>query len=355
MSRLKRRTVEVFSMSFLDCISCGFGAVLLLFVITSGKKADVSEKEIGDLQTIAQRMAVEVTIEEDAVKKLEDTTADNTSRVKSLEDARTELEKKMANREEILALLMLEQSTLEDELKKRMEEKENIPTVEEPPPIPVPNIERRQYLTGFKLNGDRVLFLVEASGGMLDDTVDGAIARQGDPEYEKRKAPKWQRVIRSILWMINSLPAATKYQILYFNEETLPILPDRDGEWLAPADRESSGEVVQRLDLLVPKGGANLERAFTVSRDFKYAADSIVLFVDGLPTLSDTYPGRGSVADRDRERMFRAAMRRLPPRIPVNTILYPMTGDPAAAMLFWELSNETRGALVSPARSWPDT
>lgn len=190
---------------------------------------------------------------------------------------------------------------------------------------------------------------------MLDDSVDGAIARQSDPDYEKRKAPKWQRVIRSVLWMINSLPPETKYQILYFNEDTLPILPDRDGEWLSPRDRETSADVIQRLDLLVPKGGANLERAFTVARDFKYAAASIVLFVDGLPTLSDTYPGRGSVADRDRERMFRAAQRRLPARVPINTILYPMTGDPAAAMLFWELANQTRGALVSPAQSWPDT
>ena len=355
MARLKRRTVEVFSLSFLDCISCGFGAVLLLFVITSGKKADVTEKELGDLQTIANQLEQEITVEEESIRKLEDTTADNISRIKSLEDAKTEMEQKIINREEILALLMMEQSTLEDELKKRMEEKEDIPRVEDPPPIPIPNIERRQYLTGFKINGDRVLFLVEASGGMLDPTVDGAIARSGDPDFEKREAPKWKRVIRSIIWMINSLRPDTKYQILTFNDEVLPILPDRDGEWLLPTDREATAEVIQRLELMVPRSGANLERAFTISRDFKYAAESIVLFADGLPTLSDTYPGRGSVGDRDRERMFRAAQRRLPPRVPVNIILYPMTGDPAAPMLFWELANQTRGGLVSPAKSWPDT
>ncbi len=355
MARLKRRTVEVFSISFLDCISCGFGAVLLLFVITSGKKADITEKELGDLQTIANRLEQEITVEEESIRKLEDTTADNISRIKSLEDAKTEMEQKIINREEILALLMMEQSTLEDELKKRMEEKEEIPRVEDPPPIPIPNIERRQYLTGFKINGDRVLFMVETSGGMLDATVDGAIARSGDPDFEKREAPKWKRVIRSIIWMINSLDPDTKYQILTFNDEVLPILPDRDGEWLQPNDREATAEVIQRLELIVPRSGANLERAFTVSRDFKYAAESIVLFTDGLPTLSDTYPGRGSVGDRDHERMFRAAQRRLPPRVPVNIILYPMTGDPAAPMLFWELANQTRGGLVSPAKSWPDT
>ena len=32
--RLRRRTVEVFSLSFLDCICCGFGAIILLLVLT---------------------------------------------------------------------------------------------------------------------------------------------------------------------------------------------------------------------------------------------------------------------------------------------------------------------------------
>ncbi len=32
--KLKRRTIEVFSLSFLDCICCGFGAIILLLVLT---------------------------------------------------------------------------------------------------------------------------------------------------------------------------------------------------------------------------------------------------------------------------------------------------------------------------------
>ena len=37
----KRRETEVFSLAFLDCICCGFGAVLLVFILT------VSQKKIG--------------------------------------------------------------------------------------------------------------------------------------------------------------------------------------------------------------------------------------------------------------------------------------------------------------------
>jgi hypothetical protein len=32
--KIKRRTIEVFSMSFLDVISCGFGAIILLLVLS---------------------------------------------------------------------------------------------------------------------------------------------------------------------------------------------------------------------------------------------------------------------------------------------------------------------------------
>ena len=33
MKRRERRPFEVFSLSFLDCICCGFGAIILLFVL----------------------------------------------------------------------------------------------------------------------------------------------------------------------------------------------------------------------------------------------------------------------------------------------------------------------------------
>ena len=52
---------------------------------------------------------------------------------------------------------------------------------------------------------------------------------------------------------------------------------------------------------------------------------------------------------------LRHAVRQLPPRIPISTILFPLDGDPGTAALFWELATDTRGALVSPSASWPDT
>ena len=48
--------------------------------------------------------------------------------------------------------------------------------------------------------------------------VDAATARLGDSDDKKREAPKWQRVIQSLEWMLASLGPETRFQILLFNE-----------------------------------------------------------------------------------------------------------------------------------------
>jgi hypothetical protein len=156
--------------------------------------------------------------------------------------------------------------------------------------------------------------------------------------------------------MLASLEPETHFQILFFNEDTTPIIPTRGEEWFSTKDRKTMTEVIDRLHKIVPKGGANLEKAFTSVRFLPRLPDSIVLFTDGLPTRSDSLPIEGDVDEGHRIRFFEIATKQLPPRIPVSTILFPMlTGDPGAPGLYWELANATRGALVSPAKSWPDT
>ena len=46
---IKRREFEVFSLSFLDCICCGFGAIILLFILsvaTTKTKVNESKQQL---------------------------------------------------------------------------------------------------------------------------------------------------------------------------------------------------------------------------------------------------------------------------------------------------------------------
>ena len=48
--KLRRRQIEVFSLSFLDCICCGFGAIILLLVLTEYGKPVADEKTRKNLE-----------------------------------------------------------------------------------------------------------------------------------------------------------------------------------------------------------------------------------------------------------------------------------------------------------------
>jgi hypothetical protein len=262
---------------------------------------------------------------------------------------------KLSDRQRELLLMLQQTGAMKDALNTLLGEKKALPT-EDQAPLPIPNVDRRQYLTGVKMTGDFVVFLVRCSGSMLDETIDAAAARLEDSDTKKREAPKWQRVIHSLEWMIASLDPETHFQILFFNDEVTPVLPTRGDEWFSTKDHKVMSEVVGAINDMVPKGGANMEKAFTAVRFLPRLPDNIVLLTDGLPTLSESLPMEGEVDEGMRIRFFEIANKQLPPRIPVSTILFPLlSGDPAAPGLFWELANTTRGALVSPSKSWPDT
>jgi len=356
MLKAKRRDTEVFSMSFMDCICCGFGAVLLLFILTTGQKADFNQVSVEDLKARVQQLEEQITQEKSAIERLAKPSALTEAELAELLEQNAQDRAKVTVDQAQMQLLLQQMSTLKDELAKLVALEKSLPKEEEQP-VPIPEVDRRQYLTGIKLEGEHVLLLVRVSGSMLGDSLEDAIARLEDPDFKKREAPKWQRVLKAVDWLVANLEPKTNFQILLFNDTTVSLLPTRGNgnEWLARSDRQAVQECLARLRQVVPQGSANLERAFTFIRYMPVLPDSIVLLTDGLPTTSDTTPGTGGTDDRSRMLFLRNAVRQLPARIPVSTILFPTTGDPGAPALYWELAAVSRGALVSPSADWPDT
>jgi hypothetical protein len=357
MARLvqKRRDTEVFSISFLDCICCGFGAVLLVFLITVSTKSSVDKSIVDEVRERVQKAESELKLTHDDLDRTAQMLAAAQLELQDINTRNVQDQLKLSERRRELLLILQQTSAMKEALDRLLAEKKELPT-DEVSPIPIPEIDRRQYLTGVNLHGEFVVFLVRTSGSMLGETIDDAASRLEEPDDRKRAAPKWRRTIHALQWLLASLDPDTRFQILLFAEETTPILPTRGEEWFSTKDRTVVGEVLKRLNEIVPSGGANLERAFTTVRFLPRLPDSIILLTDGLPTRSDSLLVEGDVGEEQRIRFFEIATKQLPPRIPVSTILFPLlTGDPAAPGMYWELANATRGALVSPSKSWPDT
>ena len=81
--------------------------------------------------------------------------------------------------------------------------------------------------------------------------------------------------------------------------------------------------------------------------------DNVYLITDGLPTQGLEAPKGTNVTGMERKRLFEAALKRVSPTIPINTILLPLEGDPVAPSAYWQLARITQGAFLSPSDDWP--
>ncbi|MFC1824431.1 VWA domain-containing protein [Thermodesulfobacteriota bacterium] len=363
---MKRSPLNVFSLSFLDCITCGLGAIILLFVIINAKSAVNRKTVVSDLRAETSRMEMELLEGQRRLVDVKNTLEETDARViktqglsrqfiETIRKIKAELaheEKENLARRAHINRLKADLKTLDRELrrlkagaKKQDELGSKL--------ISFPGEGDRQYLTDLKMGGKRLFILVDASASMLDETVIGVIRRRNMGKDEKRKSPKWQRVVKTIDWLVTQLPPAGKFQVYWFNEKARPLVEDTEGRWLNAGDVGHLNQVVASMHRLVPEKGTSLLNAFEAIKDMTPPPDNVFLLVDSLPTMGAGKPWLKRVSGKKRLSLFRKAVQRLPGGIPVNIILYSMEGDPMAADAFWRLAKIRRGSFFCPSKDWP--
>jgi hypothetical protein len=353
MGRRKRRDVA-FSLSFLDIMACGFGAVTLLFLILRHNEVVV---EVPD-----QRLAAEVNMLEDDIKDAEE---EKTLLLNSLADLELQLVQAQGMSKRVITELQEQEESIQSDpvdriamLRRQVEELEketaSMEEVEYGDRVREFQGEgHRQYLTGLVLGGERVMVLVDGSASMLADSVVNAVRRRNMDDEAKRASAKWVWTVRTVEWLLAQLPPSSRFQIYIFNTEAFPALPGSEGQWLDAADSLALEEAVGALKEYSPENGTSLENAFNALAAFSDRPDNLFLLTDGLPTQGAKPPDRYMVSGEQRRRHFLGAVAKLPAGIPVNTILFPMEGDPEAAAMYWQFAMATNGAFIAPSRDWP--
>jgi hypothetical protein len=363
---MARRKLDVFSLSFLDVICCGFGAMILFFMILNANAPGRSGNEAGELHGEVDRLEVEVLegyqklVElRNAIREIEreSVLASGLSRrlIETLEDVRVELatyEKTTLARREHVNKLKTDLKTLEDEVKRLSAQ---APSDETPGDRVRSYVGEgdRQYLTGLKVGGRRILVLVDTSSSMLAGDVVNVIRRRNLPDPVKLRSRKWKQAVATVDWVTTQFPRDSAFQIYGFSTLASAIIPGTDGQWLDAGNRGQLEDAVQRLRAVVPAGGTNLYRAFSAISTLKPEPDNIYLLTDGLPTQGRKPPSRGTISAKDRLKLFEEAVREVRQKAPMNVILFPMEGDPMAASAFWKLAMATGGAYVIPSEDWP--
>ncbi len=366
MKKIKRNTAS-FNLTFLDIMFCGFGAVVLLVLIINSHivsdnkirndeltaEAELVEEKITAAKLYHRNIQERLEKKQLEIKTINEQLLEVSSETSRLNNKKNQDEKETSRLKEHINRLQSDIKLLD---KKNSQKNNQYELYIKESGNKVRHYEgdgHRQYLTGLKLGGKRVLFLLDSSASMLDETIVNVIVKRNLPNSTKRTTRKWQQAIKSIQWMVANLPKNSQFTIVSFNESMQSLNMNQSFHWVKMTDNDQINKIFVNLQKLIPQNGTNLREAFSAIKKLSQKPDNIILITDGLPTQGEQKTLKRKVSPTERIKLFNKAIKTIPRNVPVNTILLPMEGDPMAASLFWKLAIDTKGSFMTPSRDWP--
>jgi hypothetical protein len=158
---IRRSSVPIFSLSFLDCICCGFGAIILLFVLTMGSETKVVQELRERLQRIVEQqlvMLAELRRSQDEILITQARASESTIALQekeSLKQLLARLELQVAEQKAARDRLLVDVEEVKLDLAAR-QKPEEIELSVDPAPI------------GLPANGTHIAFIIDSSGSMRD-------------------------------------------------------------------------------------------------------------------------------------------------------------------------------------------
>jgi hypothetical protein len=365
-------------MSFLDAMTCGFGAVILFFMIISANVDLRQDEVLEDRSAEARRLELQLEVGQKNLAELREALASLVASMAQTQAARDQIITEIERTQEELRRLLEDSNANEDTIEQlradlaRLETEKESLAVEDSTIVATGNFIRqirgegyRQYLTGLRMGGEHILILVDTSTSMLDKTLVNVLRRRNMSVADKLASPKWRQVVDSVDWLTAQIEPGTQFQVIAFNSEAWPVIAGTDGQWLTATDGSELGRAVEALRGIVPGacrsgatddrhcGATSLHAAIAAMDELNPRPDNVYLLVDGLPTMGEIYPTRAGVTGRERLQHFERAIRGLSPSVPFNVLLYALEGDPQSAMAYWTLALRTGGSMMAPAEDWP--
>ena len=363
----RRRETNIFSLSLLDCICCGFGALILFHMIIASRSGRQYEKVTETLQAEVDKRQKEVLDGQENLVELRNSFREIDEKRAAAQglstrilETLTQIEAELATYDAQTVAQRAHVNKLKADLKSLEEGTKRLSGGTPSQEVPGRNVRSfvgdgdRQYLTGLKVGRQADLHpgrrLGQHAGrGHRERGAGGTSSRR---RRACARASGGRRCGRSTGWP-PSCPAGPQYQIYVFNTAARPVLAGTDGVWLDAKDGQTLDRAVVALGQTAPDGGTSLFHAFAAAKAMSPPPDNIILLTDGLPTQGATPPGRKTVSGKERLRHFDRALDELPRGVPVNVILFPMEGDPMASTAFWKLAMASRGSFMTPSSAWP--
>ncbi len=249
--------MEVFSLSFLDCLCCGFGAILLLFILSIGSGKAGVESEVDDPTLLGMRAQL-AQLEADVANKAALLEA-------SINSKQTEQE-----RQRIQSIIQALESTLADLQQEFASKQANLSTSQQAAAEATRLIQSFKHEDlppiGLPADATHLAFIIDTSGSMRNQHTNQLHFG----------------VIEQITELLDSLPEVTSIQ--FIDTSGNYMLRDRRGSWLpdTPGLRQQALRAVLNYPILsVSDPEPGVRKAFRDLQQILDPRDNLSLYVIG--------------------------------------------------------------------------
>jgi hypothetical protein len=256
----RRRGIPEASVSFLDVISCGFGAIVLLLIIAPvGDPAALQEAE-RSLQAVVRELT----------EKLFDARGESvvlTEELKSRKEQLSDLEERVARLKAQLA--SVDKQSREIAQSKIVEEEQlrlalQVLTEEMERLVPQDSV-KSQLIGGVPVDSEYVIFVIDTSGSM--------------------QMAAWRRLETEMMNILNIHPTVKGIQVM--NDEGQYMFPDTSREWMRDSP-ETRRRILGELDTWAPFSDSSPVEGINAAIQTYYRPDRKI----SIYTLGDDFSGR---------------------------------------------------------------
>jgi outer membrane murein-binding lipoprotein Lpp len=351
----RRRRSEGFNLAFLDIMSCGLGAMVLVFILV---KYDVSDSNAEANNLVAEVRLLEsqqVRLQQ-TLDQLRNTSQTENEKIKKLKEKIVQIKQGLSKKESNLKNKKGELTALKNSIATR-------PIAHKDDLIEDDRGGEENYLIGLKVEGRRIVVLIDSSASMTDEKLLNIIRRKNSSTQNKKQGPKWLRTKKIVRWLLARTPKVSQLSVLAFNNSIHSL---GKSKWVTVNTDGILKDFYEKLDSIVPTGATNLHKGLqAVSR---LNATDLYIITDGLPTTGESNyahlnPFSGcssllgnskSISGECRVKLFRQTVKDASlADVKVNIILLPIEGDPSAVNEYWSWAASTGGLVISPAVTWP--
>jgi len=351
----RRRKSEGLNLAFLDIMSCGLGAVVLVFMLvkhdmgSSTTETDLLAKDVQQLELKQDEL-------QQTLELLQDISESEANKIALLRAKLVQLEKSLQKKKLSLVQKKDRLAALKSSISKRpIAQKEDL--VEED------RGGEENYLMGLKVEGRRIAVLIDSSASMTDEKLIDIIKRKNRSAAHKKQGPKWLRTQKTVRWILARVPKTSQLAVITYNASVKTL---GKSDWMKLTTPASLTALYQELDTLIPQGSTNLQKGLQAVS--KIGATDLYVITDGLPTVGESryaslnpfsscssLLGKSStISGECRIKLFRQTIKDTSQgRMKVNVILLPLEGDPDAVNGYWGWTALSGGLMISPAANWP--